>query len=186
MHSFRTLAFAFVLTTAAALGTTSSASAQTQTGLKLGNNPTVLNPSAGLELEFTNKGFLPPALTSTQRDLIAIPAAGLVVYNSTLRCLQMNTGTPVAPVWECLTVGGATNNAGILTEILEGSASPNGASNANGINVTAAQLNQVTPNGTRRAVAGKEAAYNATILSTTTFGTPPTEPQVQAVIDANP
>jgi hypothetical protein len=53
--------------------------------VKVGNNPTVINPSAALEIESTNKGFLPPrvALTSTT-DITTIPspAVGLLVYNT--------------------------------------------------------------------------------------------------------
>ncbi|SEJ69039.1 hypothetical protein SAMN04487995_5946 [Dyadobacter koreensis] len=53
--------------------------------VKVGNNPTFINPSAALEIETTNKGFLPPriALTSTT-DITTIPspAVGLLVYNT--------------------------------------------------------------------------------------------------------
>lgn len=54
--------------------------------LKVGNNPTTLNPSAALEVEATNKGFLPPrvALTgTTDATTIPTPAAGLLVINTT-------------------------------------------------------------------------------------------------------
>lgn len=39
--------------------------------------------SALLEVLSTTKGFLPPRMTTVQRDLIASPANGLVIYNST-------------------------------------------------------------------------------------------------------
>ena len=42
------------------------------------------NSSAILELIATTRGFLPPRMTTTQRDAIATPATGLVVYNTTL------------------------------------------------------------------------------------------------------
>lgn len=38
--------------------------------------------SAKLEVNSTNKGFLPPRMTSTQRAAIASPAAGLLVYQT--------------------------------------------------------------------------------------------------------
>ena len=44
--------------------------------------------SAQLDVSSTSKGFLPPRLTSTQRDAISNPAIGLVLYNSTLDQLQ--------------------------------------------------------------------------------------------------
>lgn len=39
--------------------------------------------SAQLELSSTIKGFLPPRLTTTQRDAIASPATGLIIFNTT-------------------------------------------------------------------------------------------------------
>lgn len=53
------------------------------------NNP---NPSAGLDVNFTDKGFLPPRLTSAQRDAIISPAPGLIIYNTTSNCLNVFTG----------------------------------------------------------------------------------------------
>jgi len=53
--------------------------------LKVGNNPTNINASAALEVEATNKGFLPPrvALTGTKdATTIPTPAAGLLVINT--------------------------------------------------------------------------------------------------------
>jgi len=40
--------------------------------------------SALLELSSTTKGFLPPRMTTTQRDAISSPATGLEIYNTTL------------------------------------------------------------------------------------------------------
>jgi len=42
--------------------------------------------SAGLEVKFTDKGFLPPRMTSEERDLIASPANGLQIFNLTIGC----------------------------------------------------------------------------------------------------
>ncbi|GAB3163444.1 hypothetical protein GCM10027291_03150 [Telluribacter humicola] len=47
------------------------------------------NPSAVLELESTNKAFLPPRMSSAQRDSIANPASGIVIFNTTMNCLQL-------------------------------------------------------------------------------------------------
>ena len=53
--------------------------------IKIGNNPTVINPSALLEIESENKGFLLPRLQLTD---VSLPAplsehvAGMVVYNT--------------------------------------------------------------------------------------------------------
>jgi hypothetical protein len=47
--------------------------------------------SAQLEVTSTTKGFLPPRMTTTQRDAISSPAAGLVIYNTTISKLQVYT-----------------------------------------------------------------------------------------------
>lgn len=39
------------------------------------------NSSAGLDVNFNNKGFLPPRMSTTQINAIVTPAEGLMVYN---------------------------------------------------------------------------------------------------------
>ncbi len=58
-----------------------------------GINTTTPDQSAILDVYSTNKGFLPPRLTTEQRDAIAIPAAGLMIYNTTVNCLQWYNGS---------------------------------------------------------------------------------------------
>jgi hypothetical protein len=41
-------------------------------------------PSARLQVNSTTQGFLPPRMTTTQRNAIASPATGLIVYDTTL------------------------------------------------------------------------------------------------------
>ncbi|MFH7013176.1 hypothetical protein ACHRV5_15015 [Flavobacterium sp. FlaQc-52] len=60
---------------------------------KIGDNPTTLNPFAVFETESTTKGFLPPRMTTVQRDAITPPPAGLTVYNTTTNTLQIYNGT---------------------------------------------------------------------------------------------
>jgi hypothetical protein len=55
--------------------------------------------SAILELKATTKGFLPPRMTSTQKNAIATPASGLVVYDTTLGKLCVRG----AASWETIT-----------------------------------------------------------------------------------
>ena len=57
------------------------------------------NASSLLTLESTTKGFLPPRMTTTQKNAIATPAAGLVVYDTTLNKLCVRT----ASAWETIT-----------------------------------------------------------------------------------
>ena len=54
--------------------------------------------SAALDIVSTTKGFLPPRMTTTQKNAIASPAAGLVVYDTTLAKLCVYTTT-----WETIT-----------------------------------------------------------------------------------
>jgi hypothetical protein len=48
---------------------------------------------AALDVTSTTKGFLPPRMTTAQRDAITSPTAGLVLYNSTTNKLQVRTNT---------------------------------------------------------------------------------------------
>ena len=51
-----------------------------------------------LDLTSTTKGFLPPRMTSTQRDAITSPVAGLMIYNTTTNKLNVYT-----TAWETVT-----------------------------------------------------------------------------------
>ena len=55
--------------------------------------------SALLEMQSTTKGFLPPRMTTTQKNAIATPASGLVVYDTTLGKLCVRG----ASAWETIT-----------------------------------------------------------------------------------
>ncbi len=52
-----------------------------------------LDASAKLQVDSTTQGFLPPRMTTTERDAIATPAAGLMVYNTTTNKAQCYNGT---------------------------------------------------------------------------------------------
>ena len=51
-----------------------------------------------LDLTSTTKGFLPPRMTTTQRDAITSPVAGLMIYNTTTNKLNVYT-----TAWEAVT-----------------------------------------------------------------------------------
>lgn len=55
--------------------------------------------SAQVVVTSTTKGFLPPRMTTTQRDAIATPTAGLVIYNTTTNKLNVRA----AAAWEAVT-----------------------------------------------------------------------------------
>jgi hypothetical protein len=56
-------------------------------------NTTSVQASAILQADSTTQGFLPPRMTTTQKNAIATPAAGLVVYDTDLNQLCTYNGT---------------------------------------------------------------------------------------------
>ena len=50
------------------------------------------SPNAALDVTSTTQGFLPPRMTTTQRDAISLPAVGLVIFNTTTNCLNFYAG----------------------------------------------------------------------------------------------
>lgn len=57
------------------------------------------NANAILDVQSTTKAFMPPRMTTTQRDAIASPTAGMVIYNTTTNKLNVYTGS----AWEAVT-----------------------------------------------------------------------------------
>jgi hypothetical protein len=80
-------------------------------GPKVGIGTTTPDNSAILDLSSTTRGFLPPRLTTTQRDAVGSPAEGLLVYNDTTNALNFYNGSS----WAAVGTGGgsvsAINNA---------------------------------------------------------------------------
>ncbi|MFH6999351.1 hypothetical protein ACHRVZ_15580 [Flavobacterium sp. FlaQc-57] len=66
---------------------------------KAGDSPFAVNRSAVFELESKTKGFLPPRMTSIQRDAIVSPASGLTIFNVTSNALEVNEGSELSPIW---------------------------------------------------------------------------------------
>ena len=61
--------------------------------------------SAALDVQSNGGGTLFPRLTTAQRDGIAAPATGLILYNTSSSCLEINVGMPSLPEWarlQCL------------------------------------------------------------------------------------
>jgi hypothetical protein len=80
-------------------------------------NTTSHDTSSALQIDATNRGFLPPRITTQQRNAIVSPKSGLVIYNITTNCLEWfqdnawynacgannisSNGTAVVASWEC-------------------------------------------------------------------------------------
>jgi hypothetical protein len=76
-------------------------------GINGGNQGWILSKSTGISdlypssifaIDSTNQGFLPPRMTTTEKNAIATPAAGLVVYDTTLNKLCVYT-----TAWQTIT-----------------------------------------------------------------------------------
>jgi len=69
--------------------------------LMIGEN-VLPNASASVQINSTTKGFLPPRMTTTQRDAITTPATGLQIYNTTTNTNDYYNGTE----WAAIGAGG--------------------------------------------------------------------------------
>ncbi len=61
-------------------------------GIAIGSSGSPPDPSAGLDVNFTNKGQLSPRMTTAQRDSISNPALGLFLFNTTTNCFNVYVG----------------------------------------------------------------------------------------------
>jgi hypothetical protein len=89
----------------------------------VGINTTTPDSTAVLHLEATDKGFLPPRLTRTQRDAINNPATGLVIFNNTDSTFEYFNGTCWLPTHQencddCLFDLSLPLNAGNIDRVL--------------------------------------------------------------------
>jgi uncharacterized protein (TIGR02145 family) len=64
-----------------------------QTGVAINNTGADAVGSAMLDVSSTSKGFLPPRMTSAQRNAISSPVEGLVIYNTDEKVLNVYNGT---------------------------------------------------------------------------------------------
>lgn len=60
---------------------------------QIGIGTTNPHASAKLDVSSTNSGFLPPRMTTAERNLISTPAEGLIIYNTTSGCINVYNGT---------------------------------------------------------------------------------------------
>ena len=129
-----------------------------ENGGNIGIGTTAPNASAILDVTSTTKGFLPPRVTTTQRNAIASPATGLVVYDTDIKSLYAYDGTSWNPT------------AGSLTAFVQDGNSF-GSTATLGTNDNFA-LNLETNNATRM-----------TITNTGNVGIGTTSPNVSSILD---
>lgn len=76
---------------------------------QVGINTLTPHSSAALDIESTNKGMLIPRMTTAQKIAIVNPAPGLLIYDTSLKCISQNAGTASDPAWVCLSQRDAQN-----------------------------------------------------------------------------
>ena len=62
-------------------------------GVGVGDTIFPIEPSAIFEMQSNKKGFLIVRLDETQRDAIASPAEGLMIFNTTSECWDIYSGS---------------------------------------------------------------------------------------------
>lgn len=67
-------------------------------GVAINNDNSAPDPSAMLDVKSLNQGFLPPRMSTTERNAIGDPAEGLVVYDTDEASLFLYTGTGWLPL----------------------------------------------------------------------------------------
>ena len=92
------------------------------------------DPSAMLDVQSTAKGVLFPRMTTTERNNIASPASGLMIFNTTTICLEINLGTSANPAWQSIICLGSINGLNCAGATLTGSLLQNIA--ASGVSVS--------------------------------------------------
>lgn len=63
------------------------------------------DPSAKLDISSSTLGFLPPRMTTAQRNAINTPAAGLIIFNTTSGCINVYNGTQWREICPTVIVG---------------------------------------------------------------------------------
>lgn len=89
------------------------------------------NPNAILDMQSTTQGVLVPRLTTAQRNAIAAPTEGLLIYDTDVNCFFFYEST--AAVWQNLCAGGGAGTPGPQGPAgPAGAAGPQGPAGANG------------------------------------------------------
>jgi trimeric autotransporter adhesin len=85
-----------------------------QQGVAININADPPDPSAMLDVQSTDKGVLVPRMTQTERNNIALPQTGLLIYQTdNTPGFYYNAGTPATPNWQAISgQGGQWTNSG--------------------------------------------------------------------------
>jgi hypothetical protein len=113
------------------------------------------NASSVLDLTSTTKAFLPPRMTTVQRNQIANPVAGMTIFNTTTTCIEFYNGTG----WYNVCTGTtSTSTAPTITSVSPTPVTVGGTLTINGTNFTSPATVNFSGVGT---------AATATVISAT-------------------
>ena len=82
---------------------------QSYAQVKIGDNPTTVNPNSILELESTTKGLLLPRISNEQMQAMQNVPAGMLVYSSTDNVLYIRTNSAWVTLAQAANAASATN-----------------------------------------------------------------------------
>jgi uncharacterized protein (TIGR02145 family) len=149
---------------------------------KVGDNPTIILPSAALEVASTTKGFLPPRMTNAQRNAIIDPVEGLIVYctDCNPKCTYLFNGTnwgslcllPPAALASLNCAGATSNGTLIQGTVASGVSSVVSYTGGNGGTYTERSYSSTGVTGLTATLAAGTLAYGAGTLTYTITGTP--------------
>ena len=125
------------------------------------------NPNAILDMQSTTQGVLVPRLTTAQRNAIAAPTEGLLVYDTDVNCFFFYESA--AAVWQNLCSGGGVGTPG--PQGPPGPAGPQGATGAQGPVGASGAAGAIGPQGPAGAAgpqgpAGTTGQFAATVYTT--------------------
>lgn len=137
---------------------------------QVGINTNTPHPSAALEVESTNKGFLPPRMTQAQMNAITSPAIGLIVY--CIDCTPAGTYQYNGTSWTQIGGGASSSSPSVVA-----SCSTNGfvGTYTNGIPLSSTTFSTTVTNNSLSAVGPISFAAGDLLLSGIaglTVGTP--------------
>jgi len=143
----------------------------TNAQVKVGDNPTTIDPKAALEIESTSKGFILPRMTAVQRDAIDNPTNSMLIYNTTESCINIYNESEGK--WKSIcgdeAAGTATFTADCSSLLVSGTYSTGVALNGDDNFITL--MVDVTELGTYNIVANSGGMYFADAGTFTTLGT---------------
>lgn len=84
-----------------------------QRSQKVGDNPTVINPSAALEVESLNKGVLLPRVANTAA--VVAPTNGLIVYDLSSNCVKAYENNVWSSCLSATTPGASSSSGGVVS-----------------------------------------------------------------------